>query len=178
MIHTDCHTFDPIFSPPFISPKPLFLPKIVTLSHSVTSVQNFWKFFTQRPLIGWNLRKRYQNAAYFVMAFVTEKPPYFFALHTYVCLRGMLPQRRSEAGKFCILETESSNLGNTFRCKFNKGDENKNSFLQAQPTQLSIIWMNFIGGGGRDDTGYHPPSQTQKGIYPTNTLYKSAPLAL
>ena len=30
----------------------------------------------------------------------------------------------------------------------------------------------------RDDTGYYPPSQTRKGIYPTNTLYKSAPLAL
>ena len=149
MVHTDCHTFDPIFSPPYISPKPLFLPKIVSQSHSVTlsKCPEFWKFFTQRPLIGWNLRKWYPNAAYFVMAFVTERPP-FFALHTHVCLRGMLPQTRSEAGKFCILETESSNLGNTFRCKFNKGDENKISFLQTQPTQLCIIWMNFIGGQG------------------------------
>ena len=76
------------------------------------------------------------------------KDPLFFALHTHVCLRVMLPQTRSEAGRFCILETESSNLGNTFRCKFNKGDENKISFLQAQPTQLCIIWMNFIGGQG------------------------------
>ena len=74
--------------------------------------------------------------------------PLFFALHTHVCLREMLPQTWSEAGKFCILETESSNLGNTFRCKFNKGDENKISFLQAQLTQLCIIWMNFIGGQG------------------------------
>ena len=150
MIHTDCHTFDPIFSPPYISPKPLFLPKIVAQSHSVTlsKCPEFRKFFTQRPLIGWNLRKRYPNATYFVMAFVTERPPYFFALHTHVCLRGMLPQTWSEAGKFCILETESSNLGNTFRCIFNKGDENKISFLQAQPTQLCIIWMNFIGGQG------------------------------
>ena len=76
------------------------------------------------------------------------KDSLFFALHTQVCLRGMLPQTRSEAGKFCILETELSNLGNTFRCKLNKGDENKISFLQAQPTQLCIIWMNFIGGQG------------------------------
>ena len=90
MIHTDCHTFDLIFSPPYISQKPLFLPKIVTQSHSVTlsKCPEFWKCFTQRPLIGWNLRKRYPNAAYFVMAFVTERPP-FFALHTNVCLRGM-----------------------------------------------------------------------------------------
>ena len=29
----------------------------------------------------------------------------------------------SEAGKFCIFETESCNLVNTFRCKFDKGDE-------------------------------------------------------
>ena len=57
-----------------------------------------------------------------------------------VCLRGMLlPQTRSEAGKLCILETESCNLVNTFRCKFNKGDENKISVLQAQPTQLCIM---------------------------------------
>ena len=71
------------------------------------------------------------------MAFVTERP-LFFALHTHVCLRGvLLPQTRSEAGKFCILETESCNLVNTFRCKFNKGDEN--TVLQAQPTQLCIM---------------------------------------
>ena len=57
-----------------------------------------------------------------------------------VCLRGMLlPQTRSEAGKFCILETESCNLVNIFRCKVNKGDENKISVLQAQPIQLCIM---------------------------------------
>ena len=57
-----------------------------------------------------------------------------------VCFRGMLlPQTQSEAGKFCILETESCNLVNTFRCKFNKGDENKISVLQAQATQLCTM---------------------------------------
>ena len=61
--------------------------------------------------------------------------------------------------KFCILETESYNLVNTFRCKFDKGDENKISVLQAQPTQLCI--MNFIGGQGWY-TGHYPPGQTQK----------------
>ena len=76
-----------IFSHPCISPKPLFLPKIVTQSHSVTlsKCPEFWKFFTQRPLIGWNLRKRYPNAAYFVMAFVTERPPIFLPwIHMFV----------------------------------------------------------------------------------------------
>ena len=57
-----------------------------------------------------------------------------------VCLRGMLlPQTRSEAGKFCILETELCNLMNSFRCKFNQGDENKISVLQAQLTKLCIM---------------------------------------
>ena len=36
----------------------------------------------------------------------------------------------------------------------------------------------WISLEGRDDTGYYPPSQTRKGIYPTNTLYKCLPLAL
>ena len=83
----------------------------------------------------------------------------------------LLPQTQSEARKFCILETESCNLVNTFRCKFNKGAENKTSVLQAQPN--CALWMNFIGGQG----GYYPPSQ-QGGIYPTTTLYKSTHLAL
>ena len=127
----------------------------------------FWKFFTQRPLIGWNLKGTQMPPPFFSFFydFCHWKTPYFFALHTHVCLRGMLlPQTQSEAGKFCILETESSNLVNTFRCKFNKGDENKISVLQAQPTQLCIIWMNFIGEQG-SYTGYYPPSQTRKGIY-------------
>ena len=95
-----------------------------------------------------------------------------------VCLRGMLlPQTRSEAGKFCILETESCNLVNTFGCKFNKGDENKISVLQAQPTQLCIM-DEFHWRAGMPYTGYYHPSQTWKGIYPTITLYKSAHFAL
>ena len=143
--------------------------------HTV-QVSRILEFFTQRPLIGWNLRKRYPNAAYFVMAFVTERPPIFCLAYT--CLfEGNVASNTVRSWKICILETESSNLGNTFRCKFNKGDENKISFLQARPTQLCIIY-GWISLEDRDDTGYYPPIQTRKGIYPTNTLYKSAPLAL
>ena len=180
MVRTNCHTFYPLFSPPPpISPKPLFLPKIVTQRPIFSHCPEFWNFFTQRPLIGWNLRKRYPNAPIF-MAFVTERPPIFCLAYrpTHVCLRGiLLPQTRSEAGKFCILETESCNLVNTFRCKFNKGDENKISVLHPQPEPNCALWMNFIGGQGWC-TGYYPPSLKRKGIYPTTTLYKSAHLAL
>ena len=97
----------------------------------------FWKFFSQRTLIDWNLRKRYPNVPYFY-GFCDWKTPYFLPCIHMVCLRGML-QTGSAAGKFCILETEPCNLVNTFRCKFNKGDENKISVLQAQPTQLCIM---------------------------------------
>ena len=57
----------------------MYNPAPLCQSHSVTlsKCPEFWKFFTQRPLIGWNLRKRYPNTAYFVMAFVTERPPIF-----------------------------------------------------------------------------------------------------
>ena len=142
-------------------------PKVLFFSHC----PEFWKFFSQRPLIGWNLRKRYPNVPYFY-GFCDWKTPYYLPCIHMVCLRGMLlPQTWSEAGKFCILETESCHLVNTFRYKFN-GDENEISVLQAQPTQLCII------GGQGWYTGYYHPSQTWKGIYPTTTLYKSAHLAL
>ena len=131
--------FDPLFSPPTSAPNPCFYqklsPKVLFFSHC----PEFWKFFTQRPLIGWNLRKRYPNVPYFY-GFCHWKTPYFLPCIHMVCLRGMLlPHTRSEAGKFRILETEWCNLVNTFRCKFNRGDENKISVLQAQPTQLCIM---------------------------------------
>ena len=75
------HIWPYIFTPPppYISPKPLFL-QVLFLSHC----PEFWKFFTQRQ-IGWNLRKRYPNAAYFFMAFVTERPPIFLpCIHMFV----------------------------------------------------------------------------------------------
>ena len=172
MIHTDCHTFDPIFSPPYISPKPLFLPKIVTQSHSVTlsKCPEFLEIFHSKTPNRLEFEKKVPKCRLFCYGFCHWKTPYFFALHTHVCLRGMLPQTRPEAGKFCFLETESSNLGNTFRCKVMKI---KFHFYRLNRSNCALY--GWISLEGRDDTGYHPPSQTREGIYPTNTLYKSAP---
>ena len=89
-INNDTHLLPhirPYIFTPLHQPKTPFLPKTVTQSHSVTlsKCPEFWKFFTQRPLIGWNLRKRYPNAAYFVMAFVIERPPIFLpCIHMFV----------------------------------------------------------------------------------------------
>ena len=144
--HRVPHIWPYIFTPPTDSAQnPCFCKKIVTQSHSVTlsKCPEFWKFFTQRPLIGWNLRKRYSNAAYFVMAFVTERPPFFALL-------------------------SGANLIKVMKIKFH-------FYRLNQPNCALYGWISLEG---RDDTGYYPPSQTRKGIYPTNTLYKSAPLAL
>ena len=175
MVCTDCHTFDPLFNPPYISPKPMFLPKI--MAHKVlffSHCPEFWKCSTQRPLISWNLRKRYPNAPIF-MAFVTKRPPIFCLAYTCLFQGNVAPSNTVRARKFCILETESCNLVNTFRCKFNKGAENKISVLQAQPTQLCIMDELHWRAGMIQAIS---PSQTRKGIYPTTTLYKSAHLAL
>ena len=178
MIHTDCHTFDPIFSPPYISPKPLFLPNIVTQSHSVTlsKCPEFWKFFTQRPLIGWNLRKRYPNAAYFVMAFVTERPPIFLpCIHMFVwgecCLK-----HGQKLENFVFSKQNRAIWGILSGATLIKVMKIKFHFYRLNRPNCALY--EWISLEGRDDTGYYPPSQTQKGIYPTNTLYKSAPLAL
>ena len=47
-----------------------------------------------------------------------------------------------------------------------------------RPNCAFTALYGWISLEGRDDTGYYPPIQTRKGIYPINTLYKSAPLAL
>ena len=146
----------PYFNPLHQPKNPVFTkklsPKVLFFPHC----PKFWKLFNQRPQIGW--KKGTQMPPIF-MAFVTERPPIFCL--AYKCLRGMLlPQTRSEAGKFCILETEPCNLVNTLRCKFNKGGENKISVLQAQPTQL--LKKNFTGGQGWY-TGHHTLVKHRRG---------------
>ena len=64
------------------------------------------------------------------------------------CLRGSCP---SEAWKFCILETESFNLTNIFRCKFNK----------MMKTKFQFDWLNrpqLCGMGELEHRWLHRPS--------------------
>ena len=127
---------------------PCFYQKIVTQSpvffHTVQNFGNCSLKTPNRP------KKRYPNSPYFC-GFCHWKTPNFLP-----CMQvfegNVAPSNTVRSLKFCILETESCNLVNTFMCKFNKGDENKISVLQAQPTQL--LWKNFIGGQGWY-TGHH-----------------------
>ena len=173
--HRMPHIWPFIFTP-YISPKPLFLPKIVTQSPIFFTLSRILEIFHSKTPNRLEFEKKVPKCPNFY-GICHWKTPYFLPCIHMVCFRGMLlPQTQSEAGKCCILETETCNLVNTFRCKFNKGDENKISVLQAQPTQ-SCTMDEFHWRAGMI---YRllSPSQTRKGIYPTTTLYKSAHLAL
>ena len=165
MVRTDCHT--KLFSP-FTSVKtPCFYqklsPKVLYFFHTV---QNFGNFSLKDPKLAGIWEKKL--CPYFY-GFCHWRTPISCLACTY--LRGMLlPQTRSaEAGKFCILETESYNLVNTLRCKLNfKVMKTKFQFYRLN-RPICTLWMNFIGGQGWY-TGHHPSGQTWKGIYPTTTL--------
>ena len=160
------------FHPPTSAQNPCFLPKIVTLSPIFVTLSRILEIFHSKTLMSWNLRKRYPNAAY-LLWLLSLRDPLFFCLYTCLFLKHGQKLENFVFSK----QNRAIKLVNTFRCKFNKGDENKISVLQAQPTQLCIIWMNFIGGQGWY-TGYYPPSQTRRGYILQTPSYKSAPLAL
>ena len=119
----------------YICPKPLFLPKNCHPKSYFFTLSRILEIFQLKT------PNRLKPKCPLFLWLLSLKVPLFSALHAHVCLRGCCsgPQTRSEAGKFCILETESCNLVSTFKCKFNKGDENKISVLLAQPTQLCIM---------------------------------------
>ena len=175
-MHRLPHIWPFIFTP-YISPKPLFLPKIVTQSPIFFShCPEFWKFFTQRPLIGWNLRKRYPNVPYFY-GLCHWKTPYFLPCIHMVCLKECCSLKHGQKLENFVFSKQNraiwwilsgANLIKVMKIKFQ-------FYRLNQPN--CALWMNFIGGQGWY-TGYYHPSQTWKGIYPTTTLYKSAHLAL
>ena len=156
MVRTNCHTFDPYFQPLHQPKTPLFTKNCHPKSYFFHTVQNLEIFHSKTP--NWlEFEKKVPKYPLFY-SFCHWKTPYFLpCMHMFVW------------GASC-------NLVNTFRCKFNKGDEIKFQFYRLNPPNCAL-WMNFIGGQ-RWYTGHYPPGQTQKGIYPSTTLYKSAHLAL
>ena len=110
-INNDTHRLPhiwPYIFTPYISSKSLFLPKIVTQSPIFVTLSRILEIFHSKTPNELEFEKKLPKCRLFFYGFCHWKTPYFFTLHTHVCLRGMLlPQTRSEAGKFCILETES-----------------------------------------------------------------------
>ena len=156
----------PYFNPLHEPKTPVFTkklsPKVLFFPHC----PKFWKLFTQRPQISW--KKGTQMPPIF-MAFVTERPPIFCLACK--CLRGkLLPQTQSEAGKFCILETESCNLVNT------------SNLIKVMKTKFQFYRLNRpncygrTSLEGRDDTQAIIPWSNTEGDIPYNhPLYDSAP---
>ena len=104
-------------------------PKVLFFSHC----PEFWKFCSQRPLIGWNLRKRYPNVPYFY-GFCDWKTPYYLPCIHMVCLRGIIaPSNTVRSWKILYSRNRIVQFGEYLF------DENEISVLQAQPTQLCIM---------------------------------------
>ena len=126
-------------------------PKVLFFSH----FPEFWIFFTQRPLIGWNLRKRYPNALYFY-GFCHWKTPYF------------LPCTHMFVSEECCSLKHSQKLYNFVFSKQNRAiwwilsGANLIKVLKITFRFYKLnrpnctLWMNFIGGQGWY-TGYFPP---------------------
>ena len=167
MICTDCHTFDPIFyfhPPPYSSPKPLFLPKIVTQSPIFVTLSRILDIFHSKTPNRLEFEKKVPKCRLFFMAFVTERPPIFLpCIHMFVWGECCSLKHGQKLENFVFSKQNRAISWILPSANLIKGDENKISVLQAQPTQLYIVWMNFIGGQGWY-TGYYPPSQTRKGI--------------
>ena len=141
MVRTDCHTFDPLFSPPTSAQNPCFYQKLSPKDVLFFSLSRILEIFLSKTPNRLEFEKKVPKCPLFLW-FCDWKTPYFLPCIHIVCLRGMLlPQRRSEAGKFCILETESCNLVNTFRCKF---------FSSTGSTD-PIVHYGWISLEGRDN---------------------------
>ena len=75
----------PIFSPPYISPKPLFLQKIVTQSPIFATLSRILEIFHSKTPNELEFKKKIPKCRLFFMAFVTERPPIFLpCIHMFV----------------------------------------------------------------------------------------------
>ena len=141
-----------------LSPKVQFFftsSKILEMFHSKTSNGlEFEKKVPKCPLFLWLLSLKY---------------PLYFCLACTWLREMLLCQTQSEFRKFCILETESWNLVNTFRYKSNKGVKTKFQFYRLNWPIIHYGWNSLEG---RDRPSTPPPhwSNTEEDMYPTITL--------
>ena len=174
MVHTDCHTFDPLFSPQH-QPKTHVFTKNCHPKSYFFHCPEFWKFFLSKTPNRLEFEKKVPKCPLFLWL-LWLKDPLFFALHTHGLFEGNVANRvrswkilyfsKQNCAIWWILS--GANLIKVMKIKF--------QFYRLNRPNCAL-WMNFIGGQGWFTGCYHP-SQTWKGIYPTTTLYKSAHLAL
>ena len=138
--------FDPLFSPPTSAPNPCFYqklsPKVLFFSHC----PEFWKFFTQRPLIGRNLRKRYPNVPNFYGFCHSETPPIFCLAYTWFVWGECCSLTHGQKLENFVFSKQNgaiwwilsgANLIEVTKIKF--------QFYRLNRPNCAL-WMNFIGG--------------------------------
>ena len=169
--------FWPLIFTPYISQKPLYLPKIVSQSPLFfPHCPKFWKFFTQRPQIGWNLRKKIHKCPVFTWL-LSLQDPLFFALHAHLweeCCS--LKHGLQKLENFVFLKQNRAIWWILLGANLIKVMKTKFQFYRLNRPNCTL-WMNFIGGQGWY-TGHHPSGQTRKEIYATTTLCSVHNLAL
>ena len=161
-------TLTPYFNTLHQPKTPVFTQICHPKSYFFHTVQNFGIFFLKDPKSTRILEKGTQMLSIFV-AFVTESPPIFCLACT--CLKGnVAPSNTVRSWKILYSWNRIMQLGNTFRCKFNKGDENKISLNYRLNRPNCALSINVIGGQGWLHRPSPPWSNTE-GIYPTTILY-------
>ena len=149
------HIWPYIFTPLHQPKTPVFAKNCHPKSQCHTvQVSRILEIFHSKTPNRLEFEKKVPKYRLFCYGFCHWKTPYFFALHIHVCLRGMLPQTRSEAGKFCILETESSNLGILSGANLIKVMKIKFHFYRLNRPNCALY--GWISLEDRDDTGYYP----------------------
>ena len=161
-----------------ISPKPLFLPKIVTQSPFFFTLTRILEIFLSKTPNRLEFEKKVPKCP-LVLWLLWLKDPLLFALHEHGLFEGnVAPSNTVRSWKILYSRNRIVQFAWWILSGANliKVMKKKNQFYRLNRPNWAL-WMNFIGGQGWY-TGYYHPSQTWKGIYPTTTLYKSAHLAL
>ena len=156
----------PYFNPLHQPKTPVFYQKIVTQSPVFSTLSKILE--TVHSKIPNRLEKRYLNASYFY-GFCHRKTPNFLP-----CMQvfegNVAPSNTVRSWK--ILYSWDRIVQFTFRCKFNKGDENKIQFYRLN--RPNYYWRTSLEG--RDNTQVIIPwSDTEGDISYNHPLYDFAP---
>ena len=169
-INNDTHRLPhiwPYIFTPTSAQNPSFCQKLSPkVTVSTVQVSRILEIFHSKTPNRLEFEKKVPKCRLFCYGFCHWKTPYFFALHTHVwgecCLKHGQKLENFEFSKqnraiWGILS--GANLIKVIKIKFH-------FYRLNRPNCALYGWISLEG---RDDTGYYQPSQTRKGIYPTNT---------
>ena len=177
-INNDTHRLPHIWpSPSLHQPKtPVFVKNCHPKSQChIVQVSRILEIFHSKTPNRLEFEKKVPKCRLFCYGFCHWKTPYFLpCIHMFVWGECCLKHGQKLEDFVCSKQNRAiwgilsgANLIKVMKIKFH-------FYRLNRPNCALYGWISLEG---RDDTGYYPPSQG-KVIYPTNTLYKSLPLAL